>query len=469
MFSLKAAFVLAALWSTTTSSAIAADGAAHAAENNTDIVIRADDVLNDRVDGTKTYFGVAAAFVDGKSTAYYFNGNTDGARSHSVTPDTHFEIGSLTKVFTASLLSDMVRRGEVKYSDRISDLVPDGFPISEDLRDITLAQLVTHTSGLPRRPDNLPKEAEAGPYADYGTADLLDYLKTAKTVTPPGTAYSYSNLGMGLVGALLSLNAGKTYAQLLKERILDPLKMKSTSACVSEDCGDFAWPHDILGAETAPWTFDALAGAGALRSTAADMKRFIRAALGDAHGFAAKSIQATMTSQLSINPLDKEYFPAWVKPYSKNGVTIFWHDGGTGGSRSVLAIDRDHHRGVFVVANTANSVVDVALNALDPAYSLRKFELLKKTPLSTNEKLVDYVGDYNVGGEKLHISTADDKLYAQFEGDIAVEVTHYNRGRFFYTIADAQLHFTRDDDGAVSGVVFILEGDKSDGEKIEVR
>jgi len=422
-------------------------------------------LLSDRTTNTGTYIGVTASYIADETTRFFQIGETGGPQSRPITPDTVFEIGSLTKVFTAVLLADMVRTGELSYSDTIAYLAPEGTEFPSEIGAITLAQLSTHVSGLPRRPSNLPAEREFGPYARYSAADLFSFLRESELAAEPGTNYAYSNLGMGLLGELLATKAGMSYGQLLQSRIFGPLEMDTTVTHGLPEGQDFAQPHDMLSRPTARWDFDALAGAGAIRSTARDMAIFIEAAL---HGEQpiAQSIRETMRVTFPRPGRDRGDHPAWIWPYSDSGLRIFWHDGGTGGSRSVLAIDPDNGgRGIFIAANTVNSVIDAALHDFDPTYSVRTFEQIREISLPDDVQLDDYAGIYQIGEEQLTISAAQDGLTAQFTGDGSYPLLPYKRDGFFYTVADAQIVFTREN-GSVIGATLIQGGVRTDGTRI---
>src|SRR5690606_1772430 len=134
---------------------------------------------------------------------------------------------------------DAVERGEVELDQPVADLLPDDVSVPErDGRQITLLDLATYRSGLPRLPDNLEPADPAQPYADYSAEDLHDFLSEYELQRDIGAAYEYSNLGVGLLGHVLALNAGMDYETLLRERILDPLGMDDTMLAIPEDMED---------------------------------------------------------------------------------------------------------------------------------------------------------------------------------------------------------------------------------------
>ena len=207
------------------------------------------------------------------------------ARDDDRMPDGHtvFEIGSVTKVFTAALLAEMVGRGEVGIDQPVAEMLPPGVQMPcRRGEPITLAHLSEHTSALPRLPGNLwPTVADQkNPYRDYQVSHLYEYLSKASVGFPPGTGAAYSNLGAGLLGHVLSLRAGMPYDELLATRILHPLGLTDTGIALSEDqTARLAPGHDAMGKPTSNWDLPTLAGAGALKSTADEMLTFLRANL----------------------------------------------------------------------------------------------------------------------------------------------------------------------------------------------
>jgi CubicO group peptidase (beta-lactamase class C family) len=207
------------------------------------------------------------------------------AQGSSRPPDagTVFEIGSITKVFTAALLAEMAGREEVRLDQPVAELLPPGVRIPSGRgRAITLAHLAEHTAALPRLPGNLWAIVtdKKNPYRDYQVAHLYEYLSGAAIGFPPGTGVAYSNLGAGLLGHVLALRAGRPFEDLLAERVLRPLGLADTGITLSADqAARLAPGHTDKGEPTPNWDIPSLAGAGALRSTAAEMLTFLRANL----------------------------------------------------------------------------------------------------------------------------------------------------------------------------------------------
>lgn len=279
--------------------------------------------------------GIAIAAVAEGATTFGAAGRlrADGA---AVDADTLFEIGSITKVFTGILLADAVRRGDAALEDSIAKHLPaDLLPADSVLREVTLLDLATHTSGLPRLPGNLDEGADPlDPYAHYSTEKLYAYLKGfQKGDFESREKMSYSNFGVGLLGHLLERISGNPYETLARETIFAPLGMKDSFVqrrpedLPADRAARFAAGHSG-GKEVPHWHLDALAGAGAIVSTARDLARFV-----EAHWSEKTLPELRAAMDLAAQP-------------QRNGVGLCWligeaglsHDGGTGGFRSELRV-----------------------------------------------------------------------------------------------------------------------------------
>ncbi|HEU4754468.1 MAG TPA: serine hydrolase, partial [Armatimonadota bacterium] len=180
-----------------------------------------------------------------------------------------FEIGSITKVFTGTLLAEMARSGELALDDPVAKYLPEGVRVpARDGKEITLLSLSEQNSGLPSVPSNLHPADAANPYAGYTVQQMYDFLSGYTLPGDPGERYEYSNLGVGLLGHALALRAGKPYEALVRARILAPLGMTHTAINFTPWMKQhLALGHDPAGAVVPGWDLPAFAGAGALRST----------------------------------------------------------------------------------------------------------------------------------------------------------------------------------------------------------
>jgi D-alanyl-D-alanine-carboxypeptidase/D-alanyl-D-alanine-endopeptidase len=283
--------------------------------------------------------------------------------------NTVFEIGSITKVFTGTLLADMARRGEIKLEDPVSKYLPASVRMpSSNGRRITVGDLADQHSGLPRLPDNLNPANPKNPYADYPADSMFAFLSRHTLARAPGARFEYSNLGVGLLGHALARRAGTTYETLLIERILDPLGLDDTRITLTPSMRQrLAAGHDASGVPAENWDIPSLAGAGALRSTANDLLDFAAAALGTPGPLAA-AFEMAQRPRHDINPrmsIGLNWFTARA-----GNVAIVWHNGGTGGYRSYLGLDKGGRRAVVVLTNSQNGADDIGRHLLDPVLPL---------------------------------------------------------------------------------------------------
>jgi CubicO group peptidase (beta-lactamase class C family) len=224
--------------------------------------------------------GLGVGVLAAESDSMVFGGKASAADAGSLDENTLFEIGSITKVFTTTLLAEMQVAGELEFNDRVNRyLPPEGRLVCRGGNDVTLLHLATHTSGLPRLPPNLTwkKLGSDNPYADYSAEDLHAGLAKCRLKNRPGARTRYSNLGSGLLGHVLSRVGGADYERLLSERVLQPLGMRDTAVRLSHEQQKRLVLGHSEGKPVRHWDFQVLAGAGALRSTVPDMLRFLRA------------------------------------------------------------------------------------------------------------------------------------------------------------------------------------------------
>jgi len=280
-----------------------------------------------------------------------------------------FEIGSITKVFTATLLADMAREGRLSVGDRVSAHLPPGVEMPSRGREITLADLSSHRSGLPALPKGLLVPAlttrRRDPYADWDAARLEAAIPRTPPRREPEKRFRYSNYGVGLLGYVLARRAGTSYDELVRRRITHPLGLHDTGMTV--DAGRLATPHGFRGREASHWHLDALAGAGALRSTATDLLGFLRLHADrsdDPLAAAARETQRPRT-KVGRGHIGLGWFispPARRFPYE-----LLLHEGGTGGFRAFAGLAPERELGVVVLTNQARSVGRIGLRLLRAA------------------------------------------------------------------------------------------------------
>ena len=241
-------------------------------------------ILAERIDGQRQSIGMVVGVIEPQGRRIVAHGSSDQHDPRPLNGDTVFEIGSVTKVFTALLLADMVRRGEVALDDPVAKYLPAEVKVPTRAgRSITLLDLATHTSALPRLPDNFQPKDPANPYADYSVEQLYQFISSYQLTRDIGATFEYSNLGAGLLGHALARRAAMDYETLMRSHVLAPLGMTSTAIALSPELKSrLATGHDAQLRTVPNWDLPTLAGAGALRSTVNDLLAFLAATLGHA-------------------------------------------------------------------------------------------------------------------------------------------------------------------------------------------
>jgi serine-type D-Ala-D-Ala carboxypeptidase/endopeptidase len=411
---------------------------------------RVENAAQERV-AAGTYQTLVFGVVEGDKSEVVAFGKLDDSKTPD--GDAVYEIGSVTKTFTATLLAQLVLSGRVTLDTSVARLLPDFKIPSRGGREITLGELGTQHSGLPRDASNLLPKDLANPFADYDAAKLKAFLAGYELPRDPGASYEYSNLGFGLLGYALTQLKHTTYSALADEEILKPLGMTMTGIVFTDAMRAHLAPGHLYTGEAAKnWDLDALAGAGAIRSTANDMLRYLKANMGiDASPLAA----AMKLGQQPRREMGKTRIGlAWMT--TDKG--IVWHNGQTGGYRSFLGFTADGRRGVVILANTAADADDLGFATLDA-----------NAPLTPNKAIVlpsasldDYVGTYKLADKfLLKVFRMNDGLFVRATGQVAIPIFPSAPNEFFGKVAGISLSFTRNSNGVVSGLVLHQNGDRA--------
>ena len=425
-------------------------------------------ILRQRVASGKTP-GIVVGILDAAGTRFISHGS--GAPGPvALDSATLFEIGSVTKTFTSTILADMVVRGEVRLEDPVAALLPPGtrVPASGE-RQITLADLASHFSGLPRLPNNLSPRDINNPYVDYTPEKLYAFLAAHELRRAVGSAFEYSNLGAGLLGHTLALRAGTDYETLVRRRVLDPLGMKDTKITLTHaDSARFAAGHNAGGQVVPAWDLASLQGAGALRSTAADMLRFLAANIAaDADSSRTRPLAAalrlTHEPRHSIGP-GADIGLGWIGVSTQSGAKIFSHDGGTGGHRSFAAFDPARRVAVIVLSASAADVTDIGRHLLDNSYPLvRERVAITLAP----ESLEGLVGEYALSPQfHINITREGAQLYLQATAQPRFPLYAESENSFFLRVVEAVVTFTRGADGKATSLTLHQGGSSTPGPRV---
>lgn len=424
-------------------------------------------ILVERVDTYRQAVGIVVGVLEPTGRRIITYGAAAKSGGPALDGDTVFEIGSVTKVFTSLLLADAANRGEVSLTDPIATYLPSNVHVPSRGRAITLADLASHVSGLPRLPTNFTPKDASNPYADYTVENLYQFLSTYQPTRDAGASYEYSNLGAGLLGHLLTRRVGMDYESLVKARITGPRGMTSTGVMLSAAMrARLAAGYDVSLSPVSNWDVPTLAGAGALRSTANDMLTFLEAFLGYRQTALAAAMTEMVKPRAPAGP-NLQIGLAWHVS-TANGKTIVWHNGGTGGYRSFVAFDPVARTGVVVLANagTLAGPDDIGRHLLDsknpllaagsPALAQPK----SRTAITIGNDVFDrYVGRYQFAPAAFFtISRDGSRFMAQLTGQPSAEIFAETEKDFFYKVVDAQLTFETDAQGKAVALVLHQNG-----------
>jgi serine-type D-Ala-D-Ala carboxypeptidase/endopeptidase len=426
------------------------------------------DILKKRVDHYEKAVGIVAGIIDNTGTRIYSYGKM-GKNRPPVDGNTLFEIGSITKVFTCIILADMVEKGELTLTDPVSKFLPKTVNVpSRGGKEITLMDLATHTSGLPRLPNNLKPADPTNPYADYTVQQMYDFLSNYTLTRDIGEKYEYSNIGMGLLGHALGLKAGKDFETLVKERVLLPLDMKDTMITIPEPLKNrFSLGHLFGLGPATYWDLPSLAGAGALRSTAEDLLKFLAVNLGFKKTKISAAVEAVQKERTKTDGDEMTVGLGW-HILKVHGTQYYFHGGGTGGFRTFIGIDKKNGRGAVVLANSENDCADIARHLINPKFKLAQLEEPRKVVPVSTEVLKQYEGKYTLMPTMVcTITLKGDQLHVQLTGQPEFPIYPESETKFFYKVVDAQLTFVKDASGKVTHLVLHQNGMNQNAKKTE--
>jgi CubicO group peptidase (beta-lactamase class C family) len=427
-------------------------------------------ILEQRIATDKKGVGIAIGIINEKGTKLINFGKMNVKENREVDANAIFEIGSITKAFTCILLADMVLRGEMKLEDPISMYLPKTVKApTRNGKEITLLDLATHTSGLPRMPTNFRPKDQKNPFADYTVEQLYEFLSGYNLPRDIGSKYEYSNVGMGLLGHLLTLKTKTDYETLVINRICKPLKMNDTVVTLSiEQKSRLATGHGMDLNPTPNWDITTLAGAGALRSTVKDMLKFVAANLGLVKTALWPVLQKSQQIQRKTDAPDLVMALGW-HVFTRYGTEIIWHNGGTGGYRTFIGFDTKKRAGVVVLSNSGFGQDDIGLHILESQFPLQKYDTTKqRAEISVDAKILEtYVGEYQLAPTfKLTVTREGNNLFVQATEQPKFQVFAESLTDFFYKVVDAQITFVKDDKGQVTQLILHQNGQNLPAKKI---
>lgn len=299
----------------------------------------------------------------------FFYGETEKGNKTLPTENTLYEIGAITKTFTAVLLAELVEKGKIQLEDSISKFLPDSVASNSSLQQITFKSLANHTSGLPERPSDLeatPNYNASSPYATFSREELFSFLKDYEAKIEPEQEYLYSDLGFGLLGELISIIAEKPFEQQVKEVITQPLGMSNTVITPTSD-QEVVPGYSDTGDSVGVWQYNAMTGSGALKSTTKDLLRYAQVQFEMPHTVLENAM--TQTRQFSFFvPPNADIGLAWHMNMVED-IVAYWHNGNTAGSSSFIGLVPDNRSAIVVLSNSAIDVDEISKKILEKVIS----------------------------------------------------------------------------------------------------
>jgi CubicO group peptidase (beta-lactamase class C family) len=436
---------------------------------------------------------LAIALKSGPLASETHGGVTIGVVQHGVErifsygtakPDSVFEIGSISKTFTGLVLAQMVLQGKVRLDEPVRELLPPDTvakPASGD--EITLLDISDQHAGLPRMPDNFHPADKNNPYADYDAKALYAYIAKHGVAHPADAPFLYSNLAVGLLGQALANRANVPYATLLHDQITGPLKMGDTAIALTADMqARFLQGYAGNGKPAHAWDLDSLAGAGGIRSTAADMLTYLQAQLHPDHLPASapatpdgKTLGAAipMSHQVHAEVGGGQHIA--LNWFRIDATGSFWHNGGTGGYSSYSLFNPEKDFGLIVLYNAGPGAdpfadklgehIEQRLTGLAAVALAREFP---KT-VDVDPKVLDgYVGGYQLAPNFILTVTRDgNRMITQATGQGKIEIFPESETKFFTKVMDAQITFETDDQGRATGLVLHQNGADHEAKRVK--
>jgi CubicO group peptidase (beta-lactamase class C family) len=431
------------------------------------------ELLVDHVDLQHKSVGTVVGIISPEGKRIIYHGHLDQGDARVVDGDTVFEIGSITKLFTALLLSNMVQRAEVELNDPVAKYLPAGVTMPErNGRQITMVDLATHTSGLPFLPADFPGVGDPqhfskyiGEISKYSDQQLYRFLSTYQLQIDPGTHWAYSNLGVGLLGEALALRAGMSYEDLVKTRITGPLGMTSTAITVSPSMkARLGVGHDAQLQVTPDWIMPVFAGAGSLRSSANDLLTFLAAFMNYTESPLSPAMAAMLETQRP-GPTLTQALGWWIIPFGPGDDGVVFFGGETLGYASSIAYDPRTRVGVVVLSNGAPDDGGIGLHVLRPSFPVKTLAAAKalkgRQEIALDPKLLDtYLGKYqaSVGGLLTIEKSGDGLLLRSASAPEGLRLHAQSERVFFLTEMDLTVTFQVDANARVTGLTIHFAG-----------
>jgi CubicO group peptidase (beta-lactamase class C family) len=390
--------------------------------------------------------GIVVGLLEADGSTRVVSYGNAGPDARPLGPRSVFQIGSITKTFTATLLADMVARGEVALEEPVSKYLPEEVTVpSKYGREITLLDLATHRAGLPRN------YTPSDPEDPTPLQTMNGFLSSHELRRIPGTEFEYSNLGFQLLGQALARAAGMTFAELNRRRLLEPLGMTISGYALEGDRADWMTqghrngqivPSGML-VETHPYQ-----ASGALHSNVEEMLTYLKANVGPPETDLERAMRMAHEARAAWGEGSARVGLAW-KSDTVQGRLIVEHRGNTGGFSSLIAFDPERRVGIVLLTNTFgySDNTPVELLAYGPRPAIAGVRLSPET-------LVSLAGEYlDPSGSSLYVRREDEGyLTVQSPGRARARIFAESDTSFTLDRGSDRLIFNKDESGEVLGV-----------------
>lgn len=402
--------------------------------------------------------GVVVGVLDGQGTRFYSYGKT-AREGKSPDENTVFQIGSISKVFTATVLAQMVEKRQLEWGDSVESLLPPEEKVPSDLGNkIWLLHLAAHTSGLPPMPTNIRPNRPEDPYGDYTPQQFHEFLASYVLPRTPGDRFEYSHTGYALLGEALARKDGKGFEQMILDRICVPLGMKDTRLTMDAAYrARLAQGHTVDAVPIEPWNGEVFAPAFGFNSTAADLLKLAAAHAGVTKTPFDAALVSMQKRQVDADR-NNDMGIGWQLARRFNAI---WHNGEAGGFHCFLAAMPRQKSAVVVMANSATGLIDMAgISLARMVLDQPSAPLTLKTPVKLDPSaLAPLVGEYRVNPtQTLTVTQAGDALYINATNQTAVRIYPETARKFFGKILDIQVIFEGGPGGTVDSLTFFQGG-----------
>lgn len=390
-----------------------------------------------------------------------------------------FELASVSKQFTAMAIAILQEKGKLSIEDKMSKFIPE----LAFYDNITIKNLVHHTSGLPDYMDLMETRFDKSKIATNKDIIALFAKEQPKLLFDTNTKWEYSNTGYALLASIIEKASGMSYGDYLQKAIFTPLKMTNTFVYTrryapkkvtnyaygyvySDDLKKQVLPDDLAETKMVVW-LDGIVGDGTVNSTVNDLLLWDRALYTNTL-LSKNGMEQVFTAGTLADGSATKYGFGWMLENHPDFGKTTSHSGGWPGYKTFMERHVDNDKTIIIlfnheqVTNPIKSIRSILYNKPLPVKKERKEITL------TNAQLQKFIGVYEIQpGFEVTISTDKEQLFAQLTGQNALPIFAENETQFFLKVVDAQIHFVKDEAGAIASLVLLQNGNTIEGKRIK--